>query len=710
MALPGLLKDNAVEPPPLVNQLAGERGAYYELHRQQVVAWQAWSDCAFAVAEKLNKPILLTIGYAASHWCQDMSRNSFENPAVAALLNENFVNICVDQHERPDIAAVYQTMHLLLNGHPGGWPLTLFLCPKTRLPFIAGTHFSLHGEGEQMGFAEVLVKAHHFYHFQPKSLRRLLRQVADSVEHMSQTAAEAVNVPQSLVPAALAALAEQQDQAHGGFGSSPKFALPVILNFLLHQHARQSLPRRQLEHLQYTLCAIAECGISDPISGGFFRYSSDEGWARPSFEKMLYDNGLLLEVYAQARQVLRHPQFEFAARGIVRWLKRDMLSASGAFFSTVDADIDGCEGDYYLFSPAEIQAHLSADEWRVFVALFGLPGGDCDQRRHLSQQQSLAQVAAALSLAECEAAALYQAASDKLDRARRARAPAPVDRKILVSWNALVIKGLAAFARCDAECLLLARNAVDFIERELWVNQRLFTCWQDNKASRHGFLDDYAYLIEALLELLQVSWRDSDYRLLLALAESMLHLHLDRQQGGLFYTADDAESLIFRPKPFMDSIQPAANGSAARALLRVGQLSGEPRYSDAAVSILNASATALQQAPDTHLTLVQVLDEYLQPMPRVLLMDDGAMAAWEQAIWQRFNGRVQCFRLSPETSSYPPDAMGMEPGEALVCVGEDCLEPCLDQEQLLAQLSQLLAVDEPLGSADSTPAGALESQ
>lgn len=678
----------------LINRLSSETSPYLQSHGQQPVQWQTWTPETLRVAQRLNKPILLSIGYSACHWCHAMSRESFSSPETAALMNEHFVNIKVDREERPDLDEVYQTAHQMLAGRPGGWPLTMFLCPETQLPFLAGTYFAKRGHQGQLGFDDLLGRVYSYFEQQQVQFKALRKQVEASFQQLMQPVLSGFDVAgMTLLPAALGSLRASQDAEDGGFGPAPKFPLPVNLSLLLQVDANHQLSESDRAHLHLTLSQMAQRGINDRIGGGFFRYSTDQGWNIPHFEKMLYDNGLLLDVYARAWIQTNNPLYKSAALGIVRWLRQHMLTLHGTFFSAMDAETNGKEGRYYTLTLEEIRSSLTQEEFILFQQMFGLRGDpNFFGRWHLSQEKDLNAAAKQLMLTRDTALELYRGGREKIENLR-AYNPLPlIDHKVLTGWNALVIKGLLVLARKDDEMreLSLAHGAIDFIRKNMWVNQRLFAGWQGETPVRHAYLDDYVFLMDALLESLQTRWRDEDYQFVVALAESLLRLHEDREFGGFFYTAHDAEVLIYRSKPFMDSAVPSANGIAAKVLLRLGHLTAEPRYLQAAQKLLAAALPVMRQSPETHLVLVQVHEEFLQPMPQVMMMDNGVMESWDKDIRQMFSGRVLCYRLPVDAELYPTEALSLEPGEALICTADRCLDIQKSCNGIIHQLTGLL--------------------
>lgn len=678
----------------LHNRLDRESSPYLQSHRKQQVAWQVWSPEVLELARTQRKPILLSIGYESCHWCHSMSRECFEHPDIAEFMNLSFINIKVDREERPDLDHVYQLAHQMLNGRPGGWPLNVFLCPETRMPFFVGTYYPRSTEGSTLGFRDLLPRLLNYFHFKKDDFDALISQVSLSFEHMSQVVLpNEADCHHSFWDEALKRLMAQRDEEQGGFGESPKFPAPVSLGFLLQSQMRQHSSDEDNYHLHFTLKNIAERGINDRIGGGFFRYSRDADWSNPSFEKMLYDNAMMLDTYATAWQLNGNPLYKSALLGIKRWMKQFLLSEYGAFFGGLAADSGNQEGGFYLMSSDEIKTCLNAEELELFELMFGLQQEpELDAGLHFSQRLDLSMAARKLMLTRDSALELYRSGRIKLEHVRAQKSWPKLDYKVLTGWNALAIKGLVSLARAtgDSKTLNIAQQTASFIRKNLWLNQGLFGSWQRGQPKGHAFLDDYVYLMDALLELLQERWVDDDFQFLTMLAESVLSQFEDEARGGFYYTSHDHERLVFRSKPYVDSILPAANAVAARVFLRLSVLAAEPRYHDVARRTLLAGYTSMQQVPDNHLTLVQAWEEYLKPLPQVYLVDDGSMESWQADIRSHFPGRVLCFLIPHWSEAQPPELLSMERGDAVVSYGEQSAAKLKSRIGLISELSKLV--------------------
>ncbi len=696
------------------NVLASESSLHLQQHASSKVAWQVWGDEAFALAIQLQRPVLLSIGYSACHWCQNMLRESFLDDATAVTLNANFVCIKVDREERPDLDDVYQIAHQLLTGQPGGWPLTMFLCPKTRLPFIAGTYYPKTAAAGVMTFEMLLSRVSVFYQSKTKEFSRLRTQVRRGYEglhaalspgsHSLQMNARQVT---GLRESALASLLLDADTYEGGFGQSlalhsngasrVKFPMPLSLQRLLFSAgSRDQFEAGAAQHAFFTLSKMAHGGLQDHVGGGFFRYATDSEWQIPHFEKLLGDNALLLSVYVRAiflceSAALPQDVFEAAARGIVSWLSDSMLSPDGAFYSALNADYNNLEGDYYLWDKSLLLVRLSATEKSLAARLFKLDGSPNFRGKwHLIKSMADNEAFEAEDHTWVDGRAILNGVKSKWLNIRQQTLLPLVDTKILCSSNALMISALSEMALMlnDSNSARLAQSASDFLMKNLWNNKRLNAVWQSGDARFMGGLNDYVYLMDALMLLLQVQWRDSDYRLLLNLAQAVLENFEDEDEGGFFSTAHDHESLIHRDKPLVDGALPSGNGVAAKVLVRLAHLAAEPHYFDSALKTVQWAGSSIQKHAQLYHNLLVAHEELVRPLPLVLLSGEQTMRSWQREIYQLYGDRVQCFLLPSDSELHPPAAMGLEANQGLVCFGNHCLSPRNDLASLVSQLQE----------------------
>ncbi len=658
------------------NRLADATSPYLQQHADNPVHWWPWCEEALAAARDSDRPILLSIGYSACHWCHVMAHESFEDPATAELMNRLFVNIKVDREERPDLDRIYQTAHQLLAQRPGGWPLTVFLDPHDLTPFFAGTYFPPEPGHGLPAFRQVL-----------ESIDRAWREQREAIGEQNQAMREALTrleagtagerPGQDAVEHGVRVLAQHFDGTHGGVGQAPKFPHPATFAFLLHQGVRQGA--EQARHMAlFTLERMAEGGLFDQLGGGFYRYSVDERWEIPHFEKMLYDNGPLLGLYAEAwLHADRRPLFRHVCERTAEWLLREMQSPQGGFWSSLDADSEGEEGRFYLWDRNEIAEHLDAAEHDLFAARFGLDGpANFEGRWHLRIATDTTTLAERFGLEARAVRRHLRAARDRLFAAREQRVRPGRDEKILTSWNALAIHGLARAGRL-LECpdwIDAAERALDFLRDRHWRDGRLLATSRDGEARLPAYLDDHAYLIDAILELLRARWSDAHLAFAVDLAEALLAHFADTEQGGFYFTADDHEALPVRPRPFADDALPSGNAVAARALLLLGWLLGEPRYLNAAEGIFAAAADTLRQSSFSATGLLDALDLALDPPTlHIARGTPEALAGWQAESTDALVWRI------PADATLPPGLAGKSAATDRLrvyrCTGMHCEAP-----------------------------------
>jgi len=674
------------------NRLARETSPYLQQHAANPVDWYPWGQEALDLARDSGKPILLSIGYSACHWCHVMAHESFEDAGTAALMNRLFVNIKVDREERPDLDKIYQFAHQVLTQRGGGWPLTMFLTHDDQKPFFGGTYFPDKARYGMPAFATILERVAEYYHAQREELRSqndsLMAVFGDLNPQPADTGIALTAAP---LQAAREQLAASFDKRFGGFGNAPKFPHPGSIDRLMHHwHASAVSDAPDLHALfmaTLTLTRMAEGGLYDQLGGGFARYSVDQYWMIPHFEKMLYDNGALLASYSEAALATGDALFRRIAGETGDWLLREMQDDSpdgkgAGFWSAYDADSEGHEGKFYAWSREEVQSALTAEEWSVFSRRFGFDEApNFEGAWHLHIYQPLEQIAKEQELEVAEVERRIDAARDKLLAIRSRRVWPGLDDKILTSWNALAIRGLAIAARAleRADFAAAAGRALDFLRAQAWRDGRLLATSKDGVSHLNAYLDDYAYLANALIEMLQVRWREDDARWLREVLDAMLQHFEDRELGGFYFTSDDHETLIHRSKSFSDDAIPAGNGIAAGVLVRAGYLLGETRWLEAAERTLRAAWPAMNRYPHGHMSLLEALDEYLNPPEIVIVREHSA----ERGSWQRELGRLYAPRRLVFT--IPADVQGLDPAltdkkagpstRAYVCRGSSCSPP-----------------------------------
>ena len=653
------------------NRLAQETSPYLQQHADNPVDWHPWSPAALELARQQDKPILLSIGYSACHWCHVMAHESFEDAAVAALMNRLFVNIKVDREERPDLDQIYQTAQQMLTGRTGGWPLTLFLTPDGK-PFFGGTYFPKAARYGLPAFTDLLQQVAQGFREQRAEIAAQNEKLCLALDGTLPVGSVGALTSEPLA-AAQEMLSASFDAAQGGFGPAPKFPHAGELAFLLRRSVSGSGSDSAARHMALTtLARMAQGGIHDQLGGGFCRYSVDARWEIPHFEKMLYDNGPLLGLYADAWLLSGEPLFKAAAEGIAAWVLREMQSDEGGYYSSLDADSEGEEGKFYVWDRAAVEHLLSPAEFAVAAPHWGLTEPPNFENRHWNLR-----IAAPLPEAAANSA-LLETAQRKLFEARALRRRPGRDEKILTSWNALMIEGMVHAARIfeRPEWLASARRALDFIRATLWRDSRLLATYKDGRAHLDAYLDDHAFLIKALLEMLQADFRSADLTLAQDLAQALLDAFGDREAGGFFFTRHDHQALIHRPKPGQDNATPSGNGVAALALQRLSLLSGTMHYAAAAEQTLRLYYPQLHQGG--HASLVHGLEEFLQP-PRMIVLRGPAQ---EVRDWQRRLAQLylpQTLTLAVDAAAGPlPEPLDKPTGSAIsawVCSGTVCLAP-----------------------------------
>jgi uncharacterized protein YyaL (SSP411 family) len=734
------------------NRLIHETSPYLQQHAHNPVDWYPWGPEALARAKAEDKPILLSVGYSACHWCHVMERESFENEDIARLMNELFINIKVDREERPDIDGLYMQAVLAFTGS-GGWPMTVFLTPDGA-PFYGGTYFPPRPRLGMPGFADVLIRVAEFY-----------RQHRDKVEEIARNFREAFarGVPlrqlsrQSPLPAgeegpggalldqAARELARAIDPIYGGLDRAPKFPQPLALEFLLLAHLRQNAPfssslpslgreqgdkafpsqegesqemrptapgdKTYLSLLELTLDHMANGGIYDQLGGGFHRYSTDARWLVPHFEKMLYDNALLSRLYLHAFQVTGKPLYRRIVTETLEYVRREMLAPEGGFYSTQDADSEGEEGKFFLWTPDEVIALLGEEDGALFCRYYDItPRGNFEGKNILHVDADVATVAAQIARGTSE---MEQGdISYKMERleqalvrgrrllfaAREQRMKPGRDEKILTSWNGLMLRSFAEAARVLGrdDYRIIAENNARFLLEHLRQDGRLLRTYKDGQAKLLGYLEDYANLAAGLLALYEVTFAPRWFAEARALTDAMIDLFWDEAGAGFFDTGRDHEQLIGRPKDLMDNATPAGNSMATEVLLRLAALTGEGSYRERAAAILSPLAPTMAQHPTSFGHFLVALDLYISGIQEVAVigMPD---APDTQALLAVINERYRPWLVLALASPYDTLAAQTIPllanrplidgkATAYVCEGFVCRAPVTDPEALRQQL------------------------
>ena len=681
------------------NRLATETSPYLLQHAANPVDWWPWCDEARQLARETNRPILLSIGYSACHWCHVMAHESFEDPDTAAVMNRLFVNIKVDREERPDLDQIYQSAHQMLARRGGGWPLTMFLTPDGT-PFFGGTYFPREARYGLPSFVSLLERVAGAFAEQRGAIEEQNAAMRAALERSARVSmADSTSLGAAPVDALRDLLESSFDRRFGGFGGAPKFPHPADIEFLLRRFAASGdVAARDMALL--TLSRMCNGGIYDHLGGGFSRYSVDERWNIPHFEKMLYDNGPLLALYADAWVLTGEADFHRVAVETAAWAMREMQSPEGGYYASFDADSEGEEGRFYVWQRDQIEALLDDRTWRLVAAYYGLeqaPNFE-DRHWHLHVARPLAEVSAEQGLARDEACAMLDEARRRLFESRGTRIPPGRDDKVLTSWNALMIRGMARAARLlgQPELIASAARAVDFIRASLWRNRSLLASWKDGRARFNAYLDDYAFLLDALLEMMQTRFRPEDLRFAEDLAEALLDRFEDTRDGGFFFTSHDHEALLQRPKPVHDSAMPSGNGIAAFALQRLGHMTGESRHREAAERGLRAFFAGMQSQPGGQASMVTALEEWLTP-PTIVIIRGPAEGVhdWHRRLAGDYRPATMVLAIPNGIEGLPSLLAKADSTEvnAWVCSGVTCLPP----------IDSLEALDQALGPIGKPP-------
>ncbi len=606
------------------NRLAHESSPYLLQHRNNPVDWYPWGDEAIEKARREDKPIFLSIGYSACHWCHVMEHESFENDAIARALNENFIAIKVDREERPDLDQIYMNAVQMLTGH-GGWPMSVFLTPDLK-PFYGGTYWPPHSSRGMPGFDQILAAVIDAWKNRRDQALTAADQLTAELRNVGDVAGgDADKLSMTLIDAAVGQLRRAFDNTYGGFGQAPKFPHPMDLQLLMRVADRSGQPG-PLDMVRLTLDRMAAGGIYDHLGGGFARYSVDARWLVPHFEKMLYDNALLAGAYLDAYLVTGDQNYARVLRETLNYIIRDMTDPAGGFYSTEDADSEGHEGLFYTWTPDEIEAVLGDKRGATFGRVYDVSDvGNFEGRNILNLPKTLEQCARILGRDTNELAAELADSREKLFAAREKRVRPGHDDKIIVAWNGLMIDAMAraGAALNEPEYLITASEAASFIlSRMRRDDGRLLHTSRGGVAKLDAYLDDYASLANSLVSLYEASFNERWIDEAVALLDVVLDQFADPAGGGFFYTAADHEQLITRTKELTDSSTPSGNALAATSLLRLGKLLGRTDYLEAAAQTLASAVPLLERAPMAAGQMLLALDRYLGASHELVLVGD----------------------------------------------------------------------------------------
>ena len=627
------------------NRLINETSPYLLQHAHNPVDWYPWGSEALERARADDKPILLSVGYSACHWCHVMERESFENADIAAMMNERFVSVKVDREERPDIDSIYMTAVQAMTGH-GGWPMTVFLTPEGK-PFYGGTYFPPEDRGGMPSFPRVLTAISDAYDNSRGDVLQTTEQLLDRMRQMSAVAQPALEpLTLDVMRQAARKVASEFDDRNGGVGMQPKFPQPMTYEFLLRHHQRAG-DADALGMAELTLQRMALGGIYDQIGGGFHRYSTDAFWLVPHFEKMLYDNALLVRLYLHAYQITGNPLYRRIVEETLDYVLREMTSPEGGFYSAQDADSEGVEGKFFIWLPQEITAALGDEDGEIINRFYGVTRhGNFEGRNILHVTMDAANLARDEGLSPSEFRKLLDRAKARLLAVRGERIAPALDDKILTSWNGLM---LAAFAEAAAVldrpdyAAVAARNAA-FLMANLFDDGRLLRTYKDGRAKLNGYLEDFAFLIDGLLALHEVSFDRKHLDDAIELGEAMVRLFWDEASGQFYDTGHDHERLVVRPKDITDNAIPCGSSMAVAVLLRLAVITGQGDLERRASVALRSVRRLMTNFPTAAGHWLGALDFYLSRTKEIVIVgergEDGTRALLAEAYRRYIPNRV----------------------------------------------------------------------
>ncbi len=681
------------------NRLIDETSPYLLQHAHNPVDWYPWGEEALARSKAEDKPILLSVGYAACHWCHVMEHESFENEQIAGLMNEHFISIKVDREERPDIDAIYMNAVQMMSGH-GGWPMTMFLTPDLK-PFYGGTYYPPVDRQGMPGFGRVLLTMADLYRNRRDEVFTSADSITAELQNINRFRESGEMMTTEILNQAFSSLISKFDNTHGGFGRAPKFPPSMTLMFLLRHYKRTNSPEA-LQMVELTLQKMAAGGMYDHIGGGFARYSTDAHWLVPHFEKMLYDNALLARIYLYAYQATRKPRYRQIAEETFEYMLRDMTGPEGGFYSSEDADSEGVEGKFYVWTKDEVLRLMGREEGEIFCRYYDITaeGNFEDGQSILNTPRWMEEFADDENIAREEIERVINSGRKKLFHAREERVRPGLDDKILTAWNGMM---LTAFA--EAACILgrddyreVARRNAEFLLSNLVRDGRLLRTYKDGRAKLNGYLEDYAYLIEGLIALYEATFELKYFERAREMADMMIARFWDEEEGGFYFTSSDHEELILRTKDYFDNAIPSGNSSAAVSFLKLWALTQESIYQRCAVSILRTMREAMVKYPSGFGYLLSALDSYLAEGREIAIigsLGSHEVRAFVEEIYSRYIPNKVIAAAAPE-DELAQKAIKLVEGRSLVagkaavyvCQNYACMLPATTVKELAERLDE----------------------
>ena len=679
-----------------INRLSKETSPYLQQHAKNPVDWYPWSKEALVKAKTEKKPILLSIGYSACHWCHVMAHESFEDIETAKIMNKYFINIKVDREERPDLDKIYQTSQILLNQRSGGWPLTMFLSHENHVPFFGGTYFPNTAKYNLPSFSDLLIKINEYYRNNYKEILDHNQVIIQALENIHKKNNNNENIKKDITKIYMDDCKKSFDQTMGGFGSAPKFPQTTVIMHIFNSflyNAKEN--EKNLDMAIHSLISMQEGGINDQIGGGFFRYSVDDVWMIPHFEKMLYDNACLLECYCKAYFISKNKCFLNTAKKTADWIVNEMQSSEGGFFSSIDADTSTGEGQYYIWEKEELKRNLTEDQYKVFSDYFGInKKANFESKYHLYVSYSSKKDF--FHREKNFDKRLLSESIEILKKIRDKKEKPFTDKKILTSWNALAINSLIEYYKISNDIYYLdkAQKSINFIIKKMLINNNLNATYKDGKSHIKAYLDDYAFLVNSILNFISIKWDSKLLKNAILLSDLLVEKFHDKKDGGFFFTANDHENLIQNPKPTADESFPSGNSVAAKALIKIGFLMNNTNYIDAAHSVFSYASKQVNESPSAHSSLI---DAYLLtqfPYVTIILKDNlggDEINKWLKALSNINKPNVNYFYVKDNNTGYAniDDKTGKGKITAFVCSNYTCEQPITEIEKFVNRISTL---------------------
>ena len=582
-----------------INELKNERSLYLKQHADNPVFWYPWGEKAFAEAKRLNKPIMLSIGYSACHWCHVMAHESFEDQETADILNSNFINIKVDREERPDVDKIYQMSQSIITGKNGGWPLTIFM-DHEKFPFFGGTYFPKEDKYGMLSFKKILKRVVEFYENNKEDIKKQNSNVLEVFKRLNLRETEATKIDQNIVNKLKTQLDSITDTINGGFGSAPKFPQFPSLSFCLNNCSTEL----EIKKIKYTIDRMCTSGINDHVDGGFYRYSVDDLWMIPHFEKMLYDNGPMMSILCDGYMKFNDDLYIDRAKEIYNWAKLFMTSKEGVFYSTIDADSEGSEGKYYIFSNDELKESLESQEIDLLNEYFlDLTKPNFEGKHHLHLHRKKEDDFK-------KNKHKFEKIFNKLSALRKEKVLPSIDKKVLLSWNCLYMKGLIKLYKItkDENILKTINKALDFVIHHMMSSETIYSCFNQEPCFP-GYLDDYALFGSVLIDYLTIEYNQDYYDVCKRVCDDLINDFEDKEKGGFFFTSNRHEQLFHRPKSIGDDSVPSGLVYATDTLFYMGYISGNQNYIEVAERALIYIYKSIDENLTSNVSAINLLNE-----------------------------------------------------------------------------------------------------